>query len=163
MAEPATSTDVFNSIIDMYSTTQRHRVEDLQNTRQQCRRCLRQQPVGADEHGVARQNRHVAAPAGVDRRFAAAHGGIVHDVVVQQREVVEYLDGGGGGQRDVDVVGKQPARQQQQHRAQALAAARERIADRIVEPFGFGRQLTLSEIIFEKVEKLFVGLHFSYV
>ena len=43
------------------------------------------------------------------------------------------------------------------------AAARERIADRIVEPFGFGRQLTLSEIIFEKVEKLFVGLHFSYV
>ena len=76
---------------------------------------------------------------------------------------MENFDGGRSRQRDVGIVGKQAARQQQQHRPQALAAAGERIADRIVKPFRFGRQLALSEVIFKKFEKPFVGLHFFYV
>ena len=79
---------------------------------------------------------------------------------MQQREIVEDLDGGRSGQRHAGIVGEQAARQHQQHRAQALAAACERIADRVVESFGFVRQLTLSEVVFEKIEKLLVGLHF---
>ena len=62
--------------------------------------------------------------------IAAAHGGIVHDVVVQQREVVEHLDGRSCGQRLLHVVGEDAAGERQQHGAEAFAAPGERIADR---------------------------------
>ena len=98
-------------------------------------------------------------------RLAASVIVVVHtrQVVVYQRKSVYQLDGASGLHQPRSVSAAHTAKFQHEYRAQALAAARERIADRIVEPFGFGRQLTLSEIIFEKVEKLFVGLHFSYV
>lgn len=112
---------------------ERHGVERREYLRQQLRRHLAQQPVGADQHGVTREDRHVLSPLGVDRGFAAPHGCIVHDVVVQQREVMEHLDGRGGRQGMLYLIGEDAVGEHQQHGAQALAAARERIADRGVK------------------------------
>ena len=72
----------------------------------------------------------VESTFGMDRGLAPAHGGVVHDVVVQQREVVEHLDGRSRGQRLLHVVGEDAAGERQQHGAEAFAAPGERIADR---------------------------------
>jgi len=45
---------------------ERHGVERREYLRQQLRRHFAQQPVGADQHGVAREDRHVLPPLGVD-------------------------------------------------------------------------------------------------
>ena len=95
----------------------------------------------------------------MDRGLAPAHGGVVHDVVVQQREVVEHLDGRSRGQRLLHVVGEDAAGERQQHGAEAFAAPGERIADRGVEEFRFGRKFGLGEVIFDGGEHLLVGLH----
>ena len=132
-----------------FADFERHGVERAQYPGQQLRGHFAQQAVGADHHGVARKDRHARPPLGIDRRFAAAHGGVVHDVVVQQREVVEHLDGGRSRQGGLKPVGENAVCEHQQHRAQAFAAARQRIADRCVETFGFGRELGLGQIIFD--------------
>ena len=113
-----------------FAHLERHGVEGREHLRQQVGRDAAQQAVGVDQHGVAREDGHVLAPFGIDRGFAAPHGGVVHDVVVQQREVVEHLDGRSCGQRLLHVVGEDAAGERQQHGAEAFAAPGERIADR---------------------------------
>ena len=95
----------------------------------------------------------------MDRGFAAPHGGVVHDVVVQQREIVEHLDGRGCGQRLLHVVGKGAVGEHQQHRPQAFAASGQRIADRRIQELGFGREIGLCEEILDGGKYLFVALH----
>ena len=70
-----------------------HRIEAGENLRQHLGRVFAQQAVGADEHRIARQDGDVLSPFGEDGRVAPAHRRVVHDVVVQQREIMENLDG----------------------------------------------------------------------
>ena len=138
---------------------ERHLVEEGHHLRQQVRRDAAEQAVGADQHGVARENGHVLPPACEDRGLAAPHGRVVHDVVVQQGEVVEHLDGGGGRQGLLQVVGEQAAREHHEHRSQPLATPGERVADGCVEPFGFSREFGLRQVILNDGEELLVVLH----
>ena len=93
------------------------------------------------------------------RRLAPPHGGVVHDVVVQEREIVEHLDGRRRGKRLQRIVGEDAAREHDEHRPQPFAASGERIADRRVQQFGFGREFGLCQVILDHREKLLVGLH----
>ena len=72
---------------------------------------------------VAEQHGDVVAPAAVHAAAAAAHGGLVDDVVVQQGRGVDELDHRGQQDRALAPVAAQPAGQQQQRGPDALAAA----------------------------------------
>ena len=74
-----------------------HRIEAGENLRQHLGRVFAQQAVGADEHRIARQDGDVLSPFGEDGRVAPAHRRVVHDVAVQQREIMENLDAAAAG------------------------------------------------------------------
>src|SRR5207248_2801173 len=59
---------------------------------------------GAREEQVADGNRHVTPRGGHDRRAAAAQGGAVEDVVVNERGGVDELDGRGGAHQPRVIV-----------------------------------------------------------
>ena len=77
---------------------------------------------GVGEEEVAQQDAGLVVPAGVDGVFMAADGGFVEHVVVHERGGVDHLDD--GGERDVLVAqgADRLAGQQQQGRAEPLAA-----------------------------------------
>ena len=70
----------------------------------------------------------------MDGRTAAAHVGTIHDVVVEQREVMEHLYGcslveGASASVGCDGVGHG----ERQHRTYPFASGLEGVADRVVE------------------------------
>ena len=72
---------------------------------------------------IADQDGDFVAPQRVNRRIAAPQLGVVHDVVVQQGGGVDELDDGAEVVHARAVVAAQAGRQDEQRRADALAAA----------------------------------------
>jgi hypothetical protein len=70
---------------------------------------------------IADQDRGVVAPLRVGRRPPAPERRLIHDVVVDQGRGVEHLDHAGQPHAPGAAIAGQARRQQQQHRAQALA------------------------------------------
>ena len=121
---------------------QRGIVEDAENTGQDGRVGLFEQTVGVNHHGIARKDGAVDTPFAVYGRFAAADGSIVHDVVVQQREVVENLHRRSTRQRTRHVVAEYVACHHGQQRPEPFAALTERIDNGLVKRirlFGKGK------------------------
>ena len=136
-----------------------HRIEAGENLRQHLGRVFAQQAVGADEHRIARQDGDVLSPFGEDGRVTPAHRRVVHDVVVQQREIMENLDGCRCRHGRLGLVGEDSAGKHQQHGTQPFPAHREGIADRCVQPAGFFGISDLSQIMFDGFQNLVVVLH----
>ena len=98
-------------------------------------------------HEVAGEDRLGLAEARVDARPAAARRRAVHDVVVDEREVVEDLDrergreGAAAGVRSAERLG----REQERDGPDPLAARRERVADGVVEARRVGGEVERGE------------------
>ena len=92
-------------------------------------------------------------------KVAPAHRRVVHDVVVQQREVVEDLDGCRCRHGRLGLVGEDSAGEHQQHGTQPFPGHREGITDRCVQPAGFFGVSDLSQIMFDGLQNLVVVLH----
>ena len=75
---------------------------------------------GIGEHAVAGIDALLGAPDRPDGGAMAAELVAVLDVVVDQREVVDQLDGDGRGERPVRVSAERLARPERQRRADAL-------------------------------------------
>ena len=88
---------------------------------------------GKGEHGVAGEDGGVLVPAGVDGRAAAAQIGAVHDVVVQQGEVVEDFDAECGVECGGGICAEGFGSHECEHGTEALAAAVEGVDDGLVE------------------------------
>ena len=76
-----------------------------------------------DVEEVAEQHRDVVAPPRVHGHAAAAHVGVVDDVVVHERRGVDELDHRGVEHGAIAAVAAQPRGHQQHRRTHALAAA----------------------------------------
>jgi hypothetical protein len=76
----------------------------------------------AGEEEVAEEDDGARAEDGVEGWFATAEGGAVDRVVVHERGGVEQFDAGGGGDQRFEVIGVGAARQEEEERAQPLAA-----------------------------------------
>jgi hypothetical protein len=81
---------------------------------------------------VAGQNRDILIPFLMNRWLATAHICVVHHVVMDQREIVEKLDGDRGIESRTRVASDCFACQQNQDRADALAPRAQDILDRFV-------------------------------
>jgi hypothetical protein len=117
---------------------------------------LHVEPVaGEDALGVA--------PGGVGRRTAAADVGLVDDVVVDQGCGVEHLDYGAEADARVAGAAEGFGGEQQQQRADALAAAGHQVlrdvGDDVDVGGGLAGKLLLDggEVVAEEVEDLFGG------
>jgi len=121
--------------------------------------CVTQQAVGLDHHRIARQDGHILTPLGIDRGLATAQQGVVHDIVVQERKVVEHLDCRSRRQGALVVVGKERIGKHQQHGAQALTAPLHRVADWDIKQLRLGRHLHLCQVIFHLVKHFFGVYH----
>ena len=84
-------------------------------------------------------------------RFAATGVGTVHDVVVQQREVVKHFDGECSGFGCRDRLLKQVAGHQQRDRTDSFAALFERIDDRSVQQFGLLRIFQVFDFVLNDI------------
>ena len=102
------------------------------------------------EDVVADQDGEVVAPAVVDRRPAAADFGLVDDVVVNQRGVVDELDHRAVGDVAMPFVAQHFRDEQEQRRAEALAAAGEDVVADVLDGLDvrleIARQLDLDEL-----------------
>ena len=92
-------------------------------------------------------------------RFAATGVGTVHDVVVQQREVVEHFDGESGRFGAVDLVAEQVAGHQQRDRTDSFAALFERIDDRSVQQFGLLRIFQVFDFVLNDIGQFVERVH----
>ena len=110
---------------------------------------LRKQTVGPNHHRIARKNRHIVVPARMHGRLAPTHVRTVHDVVVQQREIMENLYGHRGRLRSVDPSAESRAGHQQGDRPDPLAALLERISDRLVQQARLARPFHRPELLLE--------------
>ena len=81
--------------------------EAAQHRGQQGRRHVQEQLVGPHQHHVAAQDGHVGVPLLVHRGLAPTQGRLVHDVVVEQGEVVEDFGGQCRPQHGLQLVGKE--------------------------------------------------------
>ena len=129
------------------------RIEDIEQTRQQLRRSLFEQLIGIDDHRITRQNCDILVPLAEHRGLAATNRSIVHNIVVEQREVVEKLDSCRAGHSTLDRVREDSIREQCQHRTQALATLLHRVADRGVELCGFAFEFRLGEIVLDALQQ----------
>ncbi len=138
----------------------RHAIEELQDTGKLGLRHAAEQLIGLYHHLVARQNGRVVVPTDMHGRLAAAHGGVVHDIVVQQGEVVKHLDGqrcrkrlengtrvGGGGLLGASV---HSGCGQHQGGTQTLAARGERIFNRLVQAIRRAVPIELGQSFFDE-------------
>ena len=91
---------------------------------------------GKDVHSVAGKDGGVFVPFAVDGGLAAPYGRAVHQVVVEQGEVVEYFDADGCIACLLYVAPQEVGGGEEQRRAYAFAAQGEGVFDRLVE---FGR------------------------
>ena len=108
---------------------------------QQAHRFLRLHTVdhelrGEGEHGVARQDGGIVVPFVANRRFSTAQVSLVHNVVVEQREVMIHLYGCRLRQSLGTVTAYSVARGEQDYRAKAFAALLESVDYRFVQAFG---------------------------
>ena len=85
-----------------------------------------------DEHGVARKQRDVGVPFVVNGLQTATQRRLVHDVIVNQGEVMENLSGHCRCEAFVDVATKHLARKQCQGRTHPLTLLAHRIIYRSV-------------------------------
>ena len=70
-------------------------------------------------------------------RFATTHIGIVHQVIVQEREVVVYLQSKSRIENSIHIVTIHVISHKHHRRAYALASERENILDRFVQVHRF--------------------------
>jgi len=93
---------------------------------------------GLGEQEIPGEDGDRVVPPGVDRRAAAAHQGLVHDVVVEQRGQVGQLD----RDRRLDdprvLRVAEPRGQQHEHGPEALAAGRDGMPGRLGQQFVVG-------------------------
>lgn len=87
--------------------------------------------VGESLHGVARQNCRIFVPLEVDCGFAVTFGSFVHDVIVEQCEIMVYFEANGRSESRLDIVAEEIGRHQDETGAHAFAAAGEHVLDRI--------------------------------
>ena len=113
---------------------------------------------GTRDEEVAHEHCHVVAPHIVDGGLATALGGLVDDIIVDERGIVQHLEGSGALQRLVVDAAKELGAQQRDDRSQELAfvlevgghnAVSERAVtgqrghDDLIEGVQFGPQLLL--------------------
>src|SRR5690349_8556408 len=89
--------------------------------------------VAVGDELVAGQDRRAFIPFGVDGWTVAAHGGMVHDVVVDEREIVQDFDGGRGMEGACGVAAGGFAGEQEEERPEPLPSGSEDVAHRRVE------------------------------
>ena len=106
-----------------------------EDAREQHRRHVQEQLVGPHQHHVAGEDGDVGVPLFVHGGLAAAQGGLVHQVVVEEGEVVEDFGGQGGLEDAAELVGEEVGTEQREQRADALAAQAHDVADGGVEGF----------------------------
>lgn len=129
-------------------------VEHIQQRRNRlCISGLRQKTVGMDEHHIAAEDARVHVVFRVDGRLAPAQRRGIHDVVVHEREIVEQLDGSGGGQGGIQVVGEKLVAEQQQRGPDALAAEPQDVRTGFVQFAGRGGEGILCEELTDAVEE----------
>ncbi len=118
-------------------------------------RIREREPKGLGEQRVAGEHRGRLAVGGPHRWRAAPLAVVVErrQVVVDERERVHELDGGGRGQRVLDVQPERVARRKAEHRPHALAA--ERVAHRLGQPAELGREAQLVEVLLDERAELF--------
>ncbi len=93
-----------------------------------------QDPVSEDQHRIARQNSSALAPLPMHRRPPAPKLGLVHNIVVQQREVMEHLHRHRGIQRPLRRAAIQVGPHQTQQRPNPFPAILQYIPDRGIQP-----------------------------
>ena len=138
---------------------QGHRGEDIHNARQFVGRRTTQQAVGINHHCIARQDGHILAPTSKDRGLAATHVGIIHNIVVQKREVMKHLYGRSGRQCILQLTAKSLTNQQQQRGTNTFAATRHRVDDGGIKVFRLLGELYLCEVIFKQIQDFFIRFH----
>jgi hypothetical protein len=101
-----------------------------------------EQLKGADDQGVAAEDRELLAVDDVDRRLAAAQRGVVEagEIVVDQGGAVQQLDRHGRGERELRVGVAAGARDlEAEARAEAGASRKDGVPERPREPRGVRR------------------------
>ena len=111
-------------------------VEDVEQLGQDLRFARTEQAVGVDHHRIARKDGDIVVPTGMYGRLTAPQIGAIHDVVVEQRKVVEHLDGQCGRFGLFDPFGKEVACHQQRYRTDPFPSLFERVGDRFVQQMG---------------------------
>ena len=110
-----------------------HLVEPPQGTLQFVTWYLCHQLIGFDQHLVARENSRILVPTDMYRLASATHGRMIHDVVVQQGEVMEHLQRQSSRQGLRFLAAKHTAGGQHQLRPYAFTTRRQGISYRLVQ------------------------------
>ena len=104
---------------------------------------------------VADEDRRVVSPARVGRRPSAPQRRLIDDVVVDERRRVEQLDHGRQPHRPLAPRAREPRRQEEQDRAQTLAAGAGNVAAHLLDEAD--RRIELAtDLCFDRFE---VGAH----
>ena len=94
--------------------------------------------VAVYQHHVSRKDSGIVAPFAADCRNAPAHIGIVHYVIVNQSEAVEYFQGGSRFENAfVDIVPEKGIGKKAETGAHPFSADSHHIPQRVVKPIRF--------------------------
>ena len=85
------------------------------------------------QHSVAREDGLISVPLLMHRLVTTTHIGIVHQVVVQQGEVMIGLQSDGLRDDTLWIILKEIIAHQHQHRAHTLASQRQHVLDRFIQ------------------------------
>ena len=111
--------------------------------------------VSFDEHFVAGEDGCVRSPFSDYGWFVASDVGLVHDVVVEEGEVVEHLECECCWECWFVVVVEQGASGEAHYWAQSFTSERHRVVDRFVEAEWLSSEVQLAESLFYFVTKCF--------
>ena len=114
---------------------------------------------GDGQHGVAAQDGSVVVPATVHSGFAASHVGVVHHVIVQEREVVEHFQAHGCVNRHGRVAAHGVTGHECEHGTYTFAPQSHVVADGLVELTGRCRVGDGSNRLIDGVEIFLKGPH----
>ena len=112
---------------------------------------------GHHQHVVSAQDGRVVVPLLVDGGLSASHLGTIHQVIMEQCEIVVCLQSNGGKYGGRDVLPIEVAGHEEQDRAYALPSQREGVGDRGIESFGYLACIVVSQSLVDDSEQ-FVGI-----
>ena len=136
-----------------------HRVKAFKYRRQILCIYTLQMAIRLNHHHIARENSHITAPLCIYRRTRTAHHCVIHNIVVQQRKVVEHLHRCSCREYILQVVCIEVIRQHCKHRTHTLTTFCKRVTNWCIEPLRLVRHIYQSDISLKHFGNLFRSIH----
>ena len=110
-----------------------HQIERVDDVLEYTRRSFGDELIGQPLHGISTEDGLIVVPFHMDGGTPTARRGLVHDVVVEQGEVVVHLDSKGWFQSCLDVIVVEAGCNEHEGGTQTLASRIKGVPDGVVE------------------------------